>query len=271
MGKIKGIEVTELRVGTGPEVTQDDCVAVDVRVFLRRGDEVFFSPALGPRMIIALWRRDSIAGLSKGILGMRVGGLRQIVISPHLSFGEAGLPGRIPANALLRCEVELVGIREHTALLPEDYLPGKLLCVSKPNIQDLSKPRWTLNLHESGNAALYLSSPGSKSVRCCPIVLDTARAGSIIRQAIEEPRLLPEECIRWDSGRLDIPRRGGLPVRDKATQAPCIVVNITERNERILDYAVLETNADFLGSALFKLVQDVVSPYLDSDGTASES
>ena len=117
MGRIKGIEITDLSVGTGTEATQDNCVAVNVRFFLRRGDEVFFSPAFGPRLLIALWRRDCVAGLLKGIPGMRVGGLRQIVISPHLAYGETGIPGRIPANALLRCEVELVAIREHTALL----------------------------------------------------------------------------------------------------------------------------------------------------------
>ena len=263
MGKIKGIEVTDLRVGTGPEVTQDDCVAVDVRMFLRRGDEVSLSPAFGPRMLIALWRRDSIAGLLKGIPGMRVGGLRQILISPHLAFGQAGLPGRIPANALLRCEVALVGIREHTALLPEDYLPGKLLRVTKPNHEDYASPHWTFEMHESGNAALYSSSPGSKSVRCCAIVLDAATAASIIRQALEEPRLLPNECIQWSSDRLEVPTRGGLPVRDKLTQAACIVVNLTERDQRILDYAVPETSEPFLQSPLFKLVSDVITPHLN--------
>jgi len=123
MGKIKGIEVTDLRVGTGAEATQNDCVAVNIRMFLRRGEEVHFSPALGPRMVINLARRDSIAGLLKGLPGMRVGGLRQIVISPHLAYGEAGIPGRIPPNALLRCEVELVALREHSAILPEVLSP----------------------------------------------------------------------------------------------------------------------------------------------------
>lgn len=266
MGKIKGIEITDLRVGTGPEATQDNCVAVNVRMFLRRGDEVFFWPGAGSRMVIALWRRDCIAGLLKGILGMRVGGLRQVVISPHLAYGEAGIPGLIPANALLRCEVELVAIREHTAHLPEDYLPGKLLRVTRPNSQNYSDPQWTFVIHENGNSRLSFPVPRSTPVRWwqTSIVLDPSKASSLIQQALAEPRLLPEECIQWDSGRLEIPRRGDSFVRDKVTGVPCIVVNITERNERILDYAVPETSDPFLQSALFKLVTDVIAPHLSS-------
>jgi len=266
MGKIKGIEITDLRVGMGAEATQDNSVAVNVQMFLRRGDEVLFSPALGPRRIIALWRRDSIAGLLKGIPGMRVGGLRQIVISPHLAYGEAGIPGRIPANALLRCEIELVGFREHTATLPEDYVPGKLVRISKPNSENYGIPQWSFVIHENGNSMLIFPVPGSIPVRWCQasIVLDPARAGSIIQLAIDEPRHLPDECIQWDSGRLEIPTRGSLPVRDKASQASCIVVNISERNDRILDYAVPETSKNFPQSPLFKFLSDLVEPHLNS-------
>ena len=265
MGKIKGIEIIDLRVGTGAEATQDNCVAVNVRMFLRRGDEVFLWPTRGPRLVIALWRRDCIAGLLKGIPGMRVGGLRQILISPHLAFGEAGLLGRIPANALLRCEVELIAIREHTALLPEDYLPGKLVRVTKPSNQNYSVPSWTFEIHENGNSVLSYPVPDTMPVRWChtSIVLDSATTGTLIQQALDEPRLLPDECIQWDSGKLEIPRRGELPVRDKVAQVPCIVINITERNERMLDYAVPETSANLLQSPLFRLVSDVITPHLN--------
>jgi hypothetical protein len=265
MGKIKGIEITDLTIGTGAEATQEDCVAVNVRMFLRRGDEVHFSPALGPRMVIVLSRRDAIAGLLKGIPGMRIGGLRQILISPHLAYGEVGIPGRIPPNALLRCEVELVATRDHCALLPEDYLPGKLIRISKPNSQNYSVPHWTFEIHENGHSMLTFPVPGSMPVRWSQIamVLDPAKAGSLIQLALDAPHQLPEDCILWDSGRLNIPR-GNRPVTDKLTQAPCIVLNINERNERILDYAVPETSEKFLQSPLLELLNELVSPHLNS-------
>jgi hypothetical protein len=271
MSKIKGIEVTDLKVGTGAEATQESCVAVNIRMFLRRGEEVHFSPALGPRMVINLARRDSIAGLLKGIPGMRLGGLRQIVISPHLAYGEAGIPGRVPPNALLRCEVELVALREHSAILPEDYQPGKLMCITKPNQNNHGVPQWTFMMHENGSSTLTFPLPGSTPVRWhqTMIVLDPRTADSLIQQALEEPRRLPDECIQWDSGRLEIPRRGGLPVRDKVTQSPCIVVSVTDLNERIMDYAVPDTGQNFLQSPLFKLVSDLITPHLISNAESA--
>src|ERR1700683_306270 len=102
MGKITGIEITDLTVGTGDEARKESCVAVNVKMFLRRGDEISEPPDSGPRTVIDLGRRECIAGLRYGIPGMRVGGLRQILIPPRLAYGEAGIPGRIPANAMLR-------------------------------------------------------------------------------------------------------------------------------------------------------------------------
>jgi FKBP-type peptidyl-prolyl cis-trans isomerase len=43
---------------------------------------------------------------------MRVGGKRELIVSPHLAYGEMGIPGKIPANAVIRFEVELLDVRE---------------------------------------------------------------------------------------------------------------------------------------------------------------
>lgn len=46
-------------------------------------------------------------GLFYGIEGMRVGGKRTLKISPHLAYGEQGVEGMIPPNAVLRVTVEI--------------------------------------------------------------------------------------------------------------------------------------------------------------------
>src|SRR5690349_1853715 len=150
----KGIKTTDLIVGTGDEATKESIVVANVREFLRRGDEVSCSPLFGTKRLINLRRRESIAGLRYGIPGMRVGGTREIVVSPHLAYGKVGLPGRIPANALLRCEVELLEIREHDALLPEDWLSGKILMLSRYQDGRDQQTGWTFTVHEGGNSCL---------------------------------------------------------------------------------------------------------------------
>jgi FKBP-type peptidyl-prolyl cis-trans isomerase len=49
-----------------------------------------------------------INGLFYGIEGMRVGGTRRLRISPHMAFGGKGLPGTIPANAVLVVECSVL-------------------------------------------------------------------------------------------------------------------------------------------------------------------
>ena len=54
----------------------------------------------------------SVRLVAEGINGMRVGGLRQLVIPSNLGYGPRGSPPAIPPNALLHFDVELVTIQE---------------------------------------------------------------------------------------------------------------------------------------------------------------
>lgn len=53
-------------------------------------------------------RENLFAGLFKGIEGMRIGGRRKLKISPHLAYGEAGIAGRIPSQAVIITEIEFI-------------------------------------------------------------------------------------------------------------------------------------------------------------------
>jgi hypothetical protein len=57
-------------------------------------------------------RRSLISGLFYGIEGMRVGGTRRLEIAPHLGYGERGVPGVIPTNAVLIAEITILEQRE---------------------------------------------------------------------------------------------------------------------------------------------------------------
>jgi FKBP-type peptidyl-prolyl cis-trans isomerase len=109
-----GVKVEDLTLGTGALAERGTVVTIHYRGFLRRGDLVRSSYDEGQPLRVHLGRREVIAGLERGMLGMRVGGRRRLVISPHLAYGAAGVPGVIPPNAVVIIEVELLHVQDPT-------------------------------------------------------------------------------------------------------------------------------------------------------------
>ena len=102
----------DLRVGTGQEAMNGDRLSVDYTGWLydpnapeNKGTE--FDSGNIP---FTLGASQVIQGWDRGLLGMRVGGLRRIVIPPDLAYGDSGAPPAIPGDATLLFEVELVSI-----------------------------------------------------------------------------------------------------------------------------------------------------------------
>lgn len=52
-----------------------------------------------------------IRGWDEGVLSMKVGGKRNLLIPPDLGYGASGAGGAIPPNATLLFEVELLELR----------------------------------------------------------------------------------------------------------------------------------------------------------------
>ena len=126
--KTKGIEIIEEVIGEGPEAEKGSFVTYNARFFLRYGDEVTRDAEIISRIkdhvitrivdgtelidnVTQLGKRRPIAGVEKSLCGMRKNGYRQVLVSPNLAYGEKGVPGLIPANALLRIQIWVHDVR----------------------------------------------------------------------------------------------------------------------------------------------------------------
>jgi hypothetical protein len=115
-----GIEVLEDIPGNGAAVKRHCWYQIKLKLWLHQGDPVRWnspwgtSPAIlkdnGETLVTHLRvdREQLFAGLFYGCEGMNVGGKRKLRIAPHLAFREQGVPGVIPANALLTAELEFI-------------------------------------------------------------------------------------------------------------------------------------------------------------------
>ena len=78
---------------------------------LKDGTKFDSSRDRGPDQPIrfTLGRGEVIKGWDEGIKGMKIGEKRTLIIPPALGYGERGSPPKIPANAELHFDVELIG------------------------------------------------------------------------------------------------------------------------------------------------------------------
>lgn len=110
LGWIPQLQVETLREGVGEAAQGGQLVTVhyhgtldDGTVFdSSRQRNVPFTAALGSHQLIKGWNR--------GLLGMKVGEIRRLTIPPSLAYGDRA-QGKIPANATLHFDIELLSIR----------------------------------------------------------------------------------------------------------------------------------------------------------------
>jgi FKBP-type peptidyl-prolyl cis-trans isomerase len=107
-----GLFYKDLTVGTGAAVTSGDAVATYYTGWLTSGTK--FDDAKPPFDPLVFFVGDVriIKGYNEGMLGMKVGGCRQLVIPPALGYGNVAQGEDIPANSWLVFEVSLVGQRD---------------------------------------------------------------------------------------------------------------------------------------------------------------
>ena len=105
-----GLQYWDIKAGTGPEAKKGDHVKVHYTGWLTSGKK-FDSSVGGKPFEFRIGNGDVIKGWEEGVVGMKVGGKRQLRIPPDLAYGSSGYPGAIPPNATLTFDIQLVAVQ----------------------------------------------------------------------------------------------------------------------------------------------------------------
>ncbi|GLU49073.1 FKBP-type peptidyl-prolyl cis-trans isomerase [Nocardiopsis ansamitocini] len=105
------LQVTDISVGDGATAEPGSTVHVHyVGVAHSSGEEFDASWNRGEPLVFPLGAGRVIAGWDQGVAGMRVGGRRQLVIPPHLGYGDRGAGAVIKPGETLIFVVDLIGV-----------------------------------------------------------------------------------------------------------------------------------------------------------------
>ncbi len=106
-----GLRYVDLRLGSGDEAQAGKIVAVQYVGWLGDGTRFDSSRDRDRPFTFRLGAGDAIKGWDEGLVGMKVGGKRRLVIPPDLGFGKQGVGSVVPPGSVLYYEFELLGVR----------------------------------------------------------------------------------------------------------------------------------------------------------------
>ena len=109
-GPVSNVAIEEIKIGQGIEALPYSVVDVQYTGKLEEGTVFDSSVGRGEPFRFTLGAGQVIPGWDMGIQGMKPGGKRVLTIPPELAYGNAGAGDKIPPNATLIFDVELVTV-----------------------------------------------------------------------------------------------------------------------------------------------------------------
>jgi peptidylprolyl isomerase len=110
-----GLQYEDVKVGTGESPKKGQTAVVHYTGWLwengAKGKKFDSSVDRGQPFSFPVGMGRVIKGWDEGVMTMKVGGKRILIIPPDLGYGSRGAGGAIPPNATLMFEVELIEIK----------------------------------------------------------------------------------------------------------------------------------------------------------------
>jgi len=102
--------IEDTQVGTGTPAASGNTITVNYTGMFTDG-KVFDSSEGRQPLTVEIGTGKVIAGWDQGIIGMRMGGKRRLIIPADLAYGQKGAGGVIPPNTTLIFDIELLDVK----------------------------------------------------------------------------------------------------------------------------------------------------------------
>ena len=106
-----GLQYVDLVEGTGKSPAKGKVVTVHYTGTLDNGKKFDSSVDRREPFSFVIGVGQVIKGWDEGVMSMKVGGKRQLIIPANLGYGARGAGGVIPPHATLHSDVELLGVQ----------------------------------------------------------------------------------------------------------------------------------------------------------------
>jgi len=136
-----GLKYFDDSLGTGREVMQDELVTIHFSGWFIKdtsnlfsdwtNDELRHNTMIGNSKLrnqpvkFVVGSNSFISGVDEGCVGMKIGGIRTIIIPANLAYGEKGI-GPVPPNSDLKLVIELIDVKERIVVEMWDVDSAKL-------------------------------------------------------------------------------------------------------------------------------------------------
>lgn len=108
-GSISELEIIDIEVGTGEEVQPGATITAHYTGALVKNG-IIFQSSHDFGQAISFGLNQVIKGWTDGVPGMKIGGMRRLVIPAEMAYGASSPASNIPANSDLVFDIELVAI-----------------------------------------------------------------------------------------------------------------------------------------------------------------
>ncbi len=104
------LQIIDIVVGEGKEAVKGALITSHYTGWLDNGTKFDSSHDRNQPFQCVIGTGRVIKGWDQGIIGMKVGGKRKLIVPAHLAYGERNMGSLIPANSNLTFEIELLEV-----------------------------------------------------------------------------------------------------------------------------------------------------------------